>query len=136
MERQVATGVACMEFSVSDFFTKLFHQPCLPPFSFSFELDATPESLSTMFGEILLSASQILYGKMPHELDADEMLKMRQYYQSFGYDIEYNVKECTKEVVDYTEDGTPVVRQIKYPDYQILFKTADRSLMPGPERMF
>ena len=98
------------DFDWNVFTERLFQLPPQDPFTFQMELldEMNPNKLSQLLGLMLINGVRNKYQKEVAQLTPNEIEIVRQYYRSIGFDIEYQVKQETK-------DGVPINR------FEILF---------------
>jgi hypothetical protein len=107
----------------------LFSNPPLPPFSmFADFSEATPDQVTQFYSQIVMYGAKAMYDKGLHELSPSQIETLREYLLSMGCDVEYNLNEDKKIVLEYTEEGERVSRSIKTNHYQLVFKPADPAL--------
>jgi hypothetical protein len=121
-----------IEFSINDLITSIFSLPPNDPFTIRLELvdqtNLNEQTLINVLQDILMQGCRLKFKKALHALNHNEAAIMRQYFQSFGWDVPYEKEIVTKQVVDYHEDGTPYNREVSFNYWKFTFTPADQSL--------
>jgi hypothetical protein len=112
-----------MEMDVPTLIRHIFSAPCLPPFSFRFDLGG--EQLRLLLSSFIVTGADIKFGKELAHLTREELGVLRDYMLSIGYDADYNLVQREKIVLDYTPSGRPFTKYVPYGEWQITFKIAE-----------
>jgi hypothetical protein len=109
------------EVNVDEFLARFFFQPPQPVNSFRIELP--PAEAPQFFSRLLCQGAQVLYGQPElAQLTERQILTLREYVQSLGWDADYAKKSVSKLVLDYlAETGQPVLRYLPINEIQITF---------------
>ena len=111
-----------IETDIPTLIRRIFSAPCLPPYSFRFDLDNDPEELRQLLSFFIVTGADIKFGKELAHLTQGELEVLREYMLSIGYDADYNLVQREKLVLDYEPDGRPFTKYISYGEWQITFK--------------
>ena len=97
------------------------------PYSFYLEFlsEIDSQKLSKMLGYFIQYGSKYLFDCELSKLTSDQIVILQNYLKSIGYDVEYNVQQTSKTVIDYNPDGTSFEKSIPINFWNISFKKAD-----------
>ena len=84
--------------------------------------DVSTDTIPNILGNILVKGTKYLWNIQLNQISTDQILKLRQYLWSIGYDVEYDIQKQVKVVVDYLPDGTPYNKELNINKFNILFK--------------
>ena len=99
----------------------IYNQPYSEPKSFMFQL-APDANLQGILENFIVSGAQLRYGKTLDELTEQEAITIGHYLRSIGYDADRETTVQTKDVVDYTPEGQPIIRRITYNTIRTTFR--------------
>jgi hypothetical protein len=88
------------DFDWNEFVEKLFQQPPHDPFTFRMEFLEVmdPQKLSKLLGNMLIKGAKQLHNKEISQLTPEEFTKIKKYYHSIGFGVEYVIKTQTQYV--------------------------------------
>lgn len=114
------------DMNLQTFTERLFSAEPFDPFSI--ELSETDKMADTL-GYVLMNGCKIKYGCSPHELKENQIMKMKEYFWSIGWSVDYESVNVKKEVTDYHKNGEAYKRDIVMTTWKITFSKAPRTNM-------